>query len=447
MAVTVDVKVPVLAESIPDATLLEWRKQPGERVERDEILIELETDKVVLEVPAPAAGVLTEVLKQAGDTVLSQDVLARIDSGAGASAAASDPAAGLAPAVATPDSGAPAAAPKSSGAGAAVRERLSPAVRRLVAEHGLDPAEIAGTGRDGRIVKGDVLTHLEALAKPATGVAPPSPAGSAPAPALAGPVPAPVPAPASAPESGTSAPAPAAPAAGSRGERREPMSRLRRRIAERLVEAQHTAAILTTFNEIDMQPVIALRAQYEESFERRHGVRLGFMSFFAKAAVQALGRFPAVNAYIEGDAVVYHDYCDVGVAVGSPRGLVVPILRNVEAMSFAAIEAKIAEFGTKAHDGTLSLDEMSGGTFTISNGGVFGSLLSTPILNPPQSGILGMHKIEERPVVENGEVVVRPMMYVALSYDHRIIDGREAVQFLVCVKEAVEDPARLLLDV
>ena len=457
MAVTVDVKVPVLAESIPDATLLEWRKQPGERVERDEILIELETDKVVLEVPAPAAGVLTEVLKQAGDTVLSQDVLARIDSDAGASAAASDPAAGLAPAVATPDSGAPAAgstasastgasasaAPKSSGAGAAVRERLSPAVRRLVAEHGLDPAEIAGTGRDGRIVKGDVLTHLEALAKPAAGVAPPSPAGSAPAPALAGPVPAP----ASAPESGTSAPAPAAPAAGSRGERREPMSRLRRRIAERLVEAQHTAAILTTFNEIDMQPVIALRAQYKESFERRHGVRLGFMSFFAKAAVQALGRFPAVNAYIEGDAVVYHDYCDVGVAVGSPRGLVVPILRNVEAMSFAAIEAKIAEFGTKARDGTLSLDEMSGGTFTISNGGVFGSLLSTPILNPPQSGILGMHKIEERPVVESGEVVVRPMMYVALSYDHRIIDGREAVQFLVCVKEAVEDPARLLLDV
>lgn len=469
---TVDVKVPVLAESIPDATLLEWRKQPGERVEQDEILIELETDKVVLEVPAPAAGVLTEVLKQTGDTVLTQEVLARIDPGAGASAAASDPAVGS---VASAATGASAStAPANSGAGGAGRERLSPAVHRLVAEHGLDPAEIAGTGKDGRITKGDVLAHLEAAAKPAAGVAPPSPAGAAPAPAstdltpepasasagaaprpaAGAPAPAPAaapagpaPAPASALEQDTSAPAPAAPAPGSRGERREPMSRLRRRIAERLVEAQHTAAILTTFNEVDMQPVIALRAQYKESFERRHGVRLGFMSFFAKAAVQALRRFPAVNARIEDGAIVYHDYCDVGVAVGSPRGLVVPILRNVEAMSFAAIEAKIAEFGTKARDGTLTLDEMSGGTFTISNGGVFGSLLSTPILNPPQSGILGMHKTEERPVVENGEVVVRPMMYVALSYDHRIIDGREAVQFLVCVKEAIEDPARLLLDV
>ena len=471
---TVDVKVPVLAESIPDATLLEWRKQAGDRVAQDEILIELETDKVVLEVPAPAAGVLTEVLKQTGDTVSSQEVLARIDSGGGASAAASDPAAGLVPAaVATPGPGAPAAgapgsedpasaatAPANSGAGAAGRERLSPAVRRLVDEHGLDPAEVPGTGRDGRLTKGDVLAHLEAAAKPAAGVAPPSPAGSAPAPASTGiaPQPAtgapalpagPVPAPAPAPKPGTSAPAPAPaePAPRSRGERREPMSRLRRRIAERLVEAQHTAAILTTFNEIDMQTVIALRARHKAGFERRHGVRLGFMSFFAKAAVQALERFPAVNARIEDGDVVYHDYCDVGVAVGSPRGLVVPILRNVEAMSFAGIEAKIAEFGTKARDGALSLDEMSGGTFTISNGGVFGSLLSTPILNPPQSGILGMHKTEERPVVENGEVVVRPMMYVALSYDHRIIDGREAVQFLACVKEAVEDPARLLLDV
>ena len=472
--VTVDVKVPVLAESIPDATLLEWRRQPGERVEQDEILIELETDKVVLEVPAPAAGVLAEVLRQTGDTVLSQEVLARIDPGAGASAAAPGSGAG---AVSGTDAGsAPAAvAAPDSGAGAAGHERLSPAVRRLVDEHGLDPAAVAGTGKDGRITKGDVLAHLEAAAKPAAGVAPPSPAGAAPAlasastgpapehasaspgaaprPATGAPAPAPVapahPVPASA--SGTSAqaptPVPAAPSPGSRGERREPMSRLRRRIAERLVEAQHTAAILTTFNEIDMQPVIALRARHKEGFERRHGVRLGFMSFFAKAAVQALQRFPAVNARIEGDAIVYHDYCDVGVAVGSPRGLVVPILRNVEAMSFAAIEAKIAEFGTKARDGALSLDEMSGGTFTISNGGVFGSLLSTPILNPPQSGILGMHKTEERPVAVNGEVVVRPMMYVALSYDHRIIDGREAVGFLVCVKEAVEDPARLLLDV
>ena len=496
---TVDVKVPVLAESIPDATLLEWRRQPGERVEQDEILIELETDKVVLEVPAPAAGVLTEVLKQTGDAVLSQEVLARIDPGAGASAAAPGSGAGAASgtdagpapaAVAASDSGAPAfgsaasagtgasasarapgsgdpasasAVPANSGAGGAGPERLSPAVHRLVDEHGLDPAEIAGTGKDGRITKGDVLAHLEAAAKPAAGVAPPSPAGAAPAPASTGPAPEPVPASpgaASRPATGAPAPAPAAPvpasasgtsaqapAPGSRGERREPMSRLRRRIAERLVEAQHTAAILTTFNEIDMQPVIALRARHKEGFERRHGVRLGFMSFFAKAAVQALQRFPAVNARIEGDAIVYHDYCDVGVAVGSPRGLVVPILRNVEAMSFAAIEAKIAEFGTKARDGALTLDEMSGGTFTISNGGVFGSLLSTPILNPPQSGILGMHKTEERPVAVNGEVVVRPMMYVALSYDHRIIDGREAVGFLVCVKEAVEDPARLLLDV
>ena len=512
---TVDVKVPVLAESIPDATLLEWRKQPGDLVEQDEILIELETDKVVLEVPAPASGVLAEVLKQAGDTALSQEVLARIDAGESASTAApgsaadtaSKAAAGSAPAVsAASDSGSLAATFASQAAGSATgsaseataepapdtvpsfgtadanaHERLSPAVRRLVDEHGLDPSGIAGTGKDGRITKGDVLAHLEAAAKPAADTAPPSPTGAAPAlaPTSAGPAPepastsagaaprpatgavapAPVPAgavsaPVSAPTPGTSASAPAPagaapgePTPGHRGERREPMSRLRRRIAERLVEAQHTAAILTTFNEIDMQPVIALRARHKEGFERRHGVRLGFMSFFAKAAVQALRRFPAVNARIEDGAIVYHDYCDVGVAVGSPRGLVVPILRNVEAMSFAAIEAKIAEFGAKARDGTLSLDEMSGGTFTISNGGVFGSLLSTPILNPPQSGILGMHKTEERPVVVNGEVVVRPMMYIALSYDHRIIDGREAVGFLVCVKEAVEDPARLLLDV
>ena len=512
--VTVDVKVPVLAESIPDATLLEWRKQPGDPVEQDEILIELETDKVVLEVPAPASGVLAEVLKQTGDTVLSQEVLARIDAGESASAAApgsvadtvSEAAAGSAsPVFAVSGSGSLASTFASQAAGPAAgsvseatdepapdtvpsfgtadangNERLGPAVRRLVDEHGLDPSGIAGTGRGGRITKGDVLTHLEAAAKPDAAAAP-SPAAPALAPASAGPAPepasattstgaapppatgapAPAPSPAgpvsasvSAPVPGTSASAPAPadavpaePPPGSRGERREPMSRLRRRIAERLVEAQHTAAILTTFNEIDMQPVIALRARHKEGFERRHGVRLGFMSFFAKAAVQALRRFPAVNARIEDGAIVYHDYCDVGVAVGSPRGLVVPILRNVEAMSFAAIEAKIAEFGAKARDGTLSLDEMSGGTFTISNGGVFGSLLSTPILNPPQSGILGMHKTEERPVVENGEVVVRPMMYVALSYDHRIIDGREAVGFLVCVKEAVEDPARLLLDV
>ncbi len=449
---TVDVKVPVLAESIPDATLLEWRKQPGDQVGKDEILIELETDKVVLEVPAPEAGVLAEVLKQTGDTVLSQEVLARIDTGAGAVATSPDPA--------REPASAPSSPPSASPVPAAGHGRLSPAVRRLVDEHGLDPSVIAGTGKNGRITKGDVLAHLEAAAKPAaaTTASPPLAAGGDPAsgtPASASTPDAPAAASASARlESGPAAPAPsgaeptpAVPSPGSRGERRTPMSRLRRRIAERLVEAQHTAAILTTFNEVDMQPVIALRARHKEDFERRHGVRLGFMSFFAKAAVQALRRFPAVNARIEGGDIVYHDYCDIGVAVGSPRGLVVPILRNVETMSFAGIEAQIAAFGAKARDGSLSIDEMSGGTFTISNGGVFGSLLSTPILNPPQSGILGMHKTEERPVVANGEIVVRPMMYVALSYDHRIIDGREAVQFLVCVKEAIEDPTRLLLDV
>ena len=442
---TVDVKVPVLAESIPDATLLEWRKQPGDMVDKDEILIELETDKVVLEVPAPEAGVLAEILKHTGDTVLSHEVLARIDPGSGA------PARPLDLVASTPDA-VLATAPAVAG-----RKRLSPAVRRLVEEHGLDLSAISGTGLGGRITKADVLAHLEtapaeaasasevlsaesiAVSRSAriqpTPSAPSAPSASTPAPADTGPA-----------SAGVQS-APAAPVSGHRAERRKPMSRLRRRIAERLVEAQRNAAILTTFNEIDMQPVIALRGRYKESFERRHGVRLGFMSFFARAAVQALQRFPAVNARIEGGDIVYHDYCDIGVAVGSPRGLVVPILRNVEAMSFADIEGRIAEFGAKARDGTLSIDDMSGGTFTISNGGVFGSLLSTPILNPPQSGILGMHKTEERPVVVNGEVMVRPMMYVALSYDHRIIDGREAVQFLVCVKEAVEDPARLLLDV
>ena len=436
---TVDVKVPVLAESVPDATLLEWRKQPGDAVDKDEILIELETDKVVLEVPAPETGVLAEILKHTGDTVLSQEVLARIEPGAGAPARPLE----LVPEVAKP------AAPSAQPAAAAGPERLSPAVRRLVAEHDLDASAIAGTGRDGRITKADVLAHLEASASAAETAA--APAESAPAPettrVAAGAVaPSPAPAPPK-PAPARAESTPAAPVPGSRTERREPMSRLRRRIAERLVEAQHTAAILTTFNEVDMQPVMALRARHKESFERRHGVRLGFMSFFARAAVQALGRFPAVNARIDGGDIVYHDYCDIGVAVGSPRGLVVPILRNVESMSFADIESRIAEFGAKARDGTLSIDEMSGGTFTISNGGVFGSLLSTPILNPPQSGILGMHKTEQRPVVVDGEIVVRPMMYVALSYDHRIIDGREAVQFLVCVKEAIEDPARLLLDV
>ena len=488
---TVEVKVPVLAESIPDATLLEWRKQPGDTVDKDEILIELETDKVVLEVPAPEAGVLTEVLKRTGDTVLSQEVLARIDANATAAATvagpAPEPAAAFEPSLdaPAPSSAAPAATPPTPALAAVTgRERLSPAVRRLVDEHALDASRIRSSGRDGRITKADVLAHLEASARPAATASPSSlaapaaPAESAHASEPVAPGPAPVPAPtapapasgpaisapartgfapaASAPVSGPAVPVvaparaeprPSTPASGRRGERREPMSRLRQRIAERLVGAQHTAAILTTFNEIDMQSLIALRRRYKDRFESRHEARLGFMSFFAKAAVQALQRFPAVNARIEDGDIVYHDYCDIGVAVGSPRGLVVPILRNVEKMSFAEIETRIAEFGAKARDGSLSIDDMSGGTFTISNGGVFGSLLSTPILNPPQSGILGMHKTEERPVVANGEIVVRPMMYVALSYDHRIIDGREAVQFLVCVKDTIEDPARLLLDV
>ncbi len=403
----VDVKVPVLAESIPDATLLDWKKGPGEAVARDEILLELETDKVVLEVPAPQAGVLSEVLKNTGDIALSQEVLARIDTEASTTAGAKPIDGGSQPAQ-TPEA---ASAPTGNSAASSA---LSPAVQRLVGEHNLDPSAITGTGKGGRLVKGDVLAHLDAN-KPA-----PAPAAK-----------------------------PAAPptASGERGERREPMSRLRMRIAERLVHAQHTAAILTTFNEVDMQPVMELRKRYKEQFEKTHGVRLGFMSFFAKSAVQALARFPTVNAYIEDNDIVYHDYQDIGVAVGSPRGLVVPILRDVAQMSFADIEAKIAEFGTKARDGTLTIEEMSGGTFTISNGGVFGSLLSTPILNPPQSAILGMHKTQPRPMVVDGEIVIRPVMYLALSYDHRIVDGREAVLFLVTIKEAIEDPARLLLGV
>ena len=421
----VDVKVPVLAESIPDATLLDWKKAPGDAVARDEILLELETDKVVLEVPAPEGGVLSEVLKNTGDVALSEEVLARIDTDA-APSAESKPADGGAEAkkADAPDEKKKADAPaekKTSDKAAASDVPVSPAVQRLIAEHDLDAAAIEGTGKDGRLIKADVLAYLERKeSKPA-------------------------PAPAAKP-----APAPAAKAPterGERSERREPMSRLRQRIAERLVEAQRTAAILTTFNEVDMQPVMELRKRYKEQFEKTHGVRLGFMSFFAKAAVQALERYPAVNAYIEGTEIVFHDYQDIGVAVGSPRGLVVPVLRDVAHMSFADIEAKIAEYGAKARDGALTVEEMSGGTFTISNGGVFGSMLSTPILNPPQSAILGMHKTQERPVVVDGEIVVRPMMYLALSYDHRIIDGREAVLFLVAIKEAIEDPARLLLGV
>lgn len=409
-----DVTVPVLSESIPDATLLEWKKQPGEAVQKDELLIEVETDKVVLEVLAPQAGVLKEIVRGDGETVVASELIARIDTDGAAAA---------------PKPMQEAPAPTAEPAPEAAAGALSPAVRKLVDENSLDPNKITGTGKNGRLTKGDVLAYLEGAKA--------EPAKAAPAPAAAPPAPA----------APTKAPAVTPARTGERTERREPMTRLRARIAERLVQAQQTAAILTTFNEVNMQPVMELRKQYKDAFEKTHGVRLGFMSFFVKAAVQALKRFPLVNAYIDSGEVVYHDYYDIGIAVGSPRGLVVPILRDVDAMTFAQIEGQIAAFGQRAKDASLTIEDLTGGNFTISNGGVFGSLLSTPILNPPQSGILGMHKIQERPMVENGEVVVRPMMYLALSYDHRIVDGRESVQFLVTVKEAIEDPARLLLDV
>ena len=407
----VDVKVPVLAESVAEATLLDWKKQPGDAVSQDEILIEVETDKVVLEVPAPESGVLKEVLKQTGDSVVSDELIARVDTD------------GM-----PVEEAAPAASAKPSHSATVVSLetdlRLSPAVRKLVEEHELDPSAIPATGKDGRLTKGDVLEFLERAEQTAV--------PTAPAPEV--------------PESTPSAPEPAAPPS-VREERRVSMTRIRARIAERLVAAQHTAAILTTFNEIDMQPVLELRRRYRDVFEKKHGVRLGIMSFFARAVVLALNRFPVVNASIDGDEIVYHDYYDIGIAVGSERGLVVPILRDVEHLSFADIETRISDFGQRAASGQLGVEELSGGTFTITNGGVFGSLLSTPILNPPQSAILGMHKTEERPVVVGGEMVIRPMMYVALSYDHRLIDGREAVQFLVTVKEGLEDPGRMLLEV
>jgi 2-oxoglutarate dehydrogenase E2 component (dihydrolipoamide succinyltransferase) len=395
--------------------MLQWKKKPGEAVAQDEILIELETDKVVLEVPAPAAGVLAQVLQNDGDTVVADQLIATIDTEAKASAADAQPAA----AAAAP---APAPAAQPAAVAASSSASASPSATKLMAEKGLSAGQVAGSGRDGRITKGDVLSAGTAPAKAA-------PAAAA-KPAL--------------PE--VKVPASATTWLGDRPEQRVPMSRLRARIAERLLESQQTNAILTTFNEVNMQPVMDLRAKYKDKFEKEHGVKLGFMSFFVKAAVHALKKFPLVNASIDGNDIVYHGYFDIGIAVGSPRGLVVPILRNADQLSLAEIEKKIAEFGQKAKDGKLSIEEMTGGTFSISNGGVFGSMLSTPIINPPQSAILGVHATKERPVVENGQIVIRPINYLAMSYDHRIIDGREAVLSLVAMKDALEDPARLLLD-
>ena len=418
----VEVKVPQLSESVAEATLLTWKKKTGEAVAVDEILIEVETDKVVLEVPAPAAGVLGEIVVADGGTVVSDQLIARIDTaGKAAAAPASAPAA---PAAAAPAAAAPAAASGGSKAGVAM-----PAAAKLMADHQLAAGSVAGTGKDGRVTKGDVLSAVASgtAAAPAASVQAPVPA------AVAKPLPA--------------VSAPSAMNLGDRPEQRVPMSRLRARIAERLVQSQSTNAILTTFNEVNMAPVMEMRKKFQEKFEKEHGVKLGFMSFFVKAAVAALKKYPIVNASVDGNDIVYHGYFDIGIAVGSPRGLVVPVLRNVDQMSFADIEKKIAEFGVKARDGKLGIEELTGGTFSISNGGTFGSMLSTPIINPPQSAILGVHATKDRAVVENGQVVVRPMNYLALSYDHRIIDGREAVLSLVAMKEALEDPARLLFDI
>jgi 2-oxoglutarate dehydrogenase E2 component (dihydrolipoamide succinyltransferase) len=404
--------------------MLQWKKKPGEAVAQDEILIELETDKVVLEVPAPAAGVLAQVLQNDGDTVVADQVIATIDTEAKAGAAEAAAGAAEVKPAAAPAAAAPAAQPAAATASSSAA--ASPAAAKLLAEKGLSAGDVAGSGRDGRVTKGDALAAGAPKAAPAA--APAKTAAAKP----------------SLPE--VKVPASATTWLNDRPEQRVPMSRLRARIAERLLESQQTNAILTTFNEVNMQPVMDLRAKYKDKFEKEHGVKLGFMSFFVKAAVHALKKFPLVNASIDGNDIVYHGYFDIGIAVGSPRGLVVPILRNADQLSLAEIEKKIAEFGQKAKDGKLSIEEMTGGTFSISNGGVFGSMLSTPIINPPQSAILGVHATKERPVVENGQIVIRPINYLALSYDHRIIDGREAVLSLVAMKDALEDPARLLLD-
>jgi 2-oxoglutarate dehydrogenase E2 component (dihydrolipoamide succinyltransferase) len=410
---SIEVKVPQLPESVSDATLVSWHKAEGDAIRRDENLVDLETDKVVLEVPAPASGVIREIRIADGTTVTSGEVLAVIEEGEPAQAPEAGEKAGAGDAAeAEAGEGRSPATAAETAVGGASTQKLSPAVRRLVEEHGLDPSAIAGSGRDGRLTKGDVMSHLEK-----------TPSGS---------------------PSGKAAPQ-ATVIEGPRGERRVPMTRLRARIAERMVEAQATAAMLTSFNEVDLHEVMRLRKVYRDAFEKEYGVRIGFMSFFVKAAIEALRAFPAVNASIEGSDIIYHDYYDVGIAVSTDRGLVVPILRNADAMGFADIEKAIVDYATRARDGQITIEDLTGGTFTITNGGVFGSLMSTPIINPPQSAILGMHKIQDRPMVIDGEIRVRPMMYLALTYDHRIIDGREAVQFLVKIKERLEDPARLLL--
>ena len=448
----VEVKVPQLPESVAEATLVSWHKKLGDMVARDENLVDVETDKVVLELPAPQAGVLVEIRQGDGATVAGQQVIAVIDSDGKAGAAATAPATANPPAAKaaaappTAVAGKAPAAPASSRlgpapAGPASTTTALPAARKMLADLGLDPGSIEGTGRGGRITKGDVM-GATSPSGPA-GVPPasaPAPAPSAAAPATSAAAPAVARAPALPPRMGLAV------SETQRPEQRVPMSRLRQRVAERLVQSQSTAAILTTFNEVNMQPLIDLRNRYKERFEKEHGVKLGFMGFFVKAAVHALKKFPAVNASIDGADIVYHGYFDIGIAVGSPRGLVVPIIRDADQLSIAEIEAKIADFGKRAQDGKLTVEELTGGTYTISNGGVFGSMLSTPIINPPQSAILGVHATKERAVVENGQIVVRPMNYLAQSYDHRIIDGREAVLSLVAIKEALEDPARLLLD-
>ena len=419
----VEVKVPQLSESVAEATLMTWKKKPGDAVAMDEILIEVETDKVVLEVPAPAAGVMAELVEADGATVASEQVIARIDTdGVGAAAAPAAPAAAAAAAPAS----ASASAPASSAASTSKAGVPSPAAAKHMADNGMAAGSVAGTGKDGRVTKGDVLAAVAAPKGAVTSTAS-IPTGI--------------------PQTALQQVATLAPDLGDRPEQRVPMTRLRARVAERLLQSQATNAILTTFNEVNMAPIMELRKKYQDKFEKEHGVRLGFMSFFVKAAVAALKRYPVLNASVDGNDIVYHGYFDIGIAVGSPRGLVVPILRNADQLSFADIEKKIAEFGNKAKEGKLGLDDMTGGTFSISNGGVFGSMLSTPIINPPQAAILGVHASKDRAVVENGQVVVRPINYLAMSYDHRIIDGREAVLGLVTMKEALEDPSRLLFGI